>query len=89
MIIKDTLLGKYEIHWDDSFTVIENGVAKDANTGEKKPKQTTCGYFSTLEGALRQCCKSLVEDSSEVATISEVIERFEALWYDIKNTIKI
>ena len=89
MTIKDPLLGKFEILWDDTFTVIENGIAIDKITKEEKPKQTVCGYYSTLEGALRKCCTMLVEDSFEVATIDEVIQRFETLWLDIKNTIKI
>ena len=89
MTIKDKVLGDYEIQWSDTFTVVKNGVATNTKTGEKLPKQTNCGYFSTLEEALKKICKLLVEESSDVATITEVLERFETLWADIKNTIKI
>lgn len=89
MIIKDKLIHPYEINWDDTFTVLENGVAIDAKTREEKPKQTTLGYFTTLEMTLLFICKRLTEKSFEVATVKEVVERYEQIWLDIKNTIKI
>lgn len=90
MIIKDNLLGKYEIKWDDSFTLVENGIAIDAKTGEEKPKQTVIGYYSTLEGALRQCVILLTKESfPETATLSEIIEKFQSLWLEITNTIVV
>ena len=89
MTIKDKLIHPYEINWDDTFTVLENGVSKNKDTGEEKPKQTVLGYFVSLEMALLFICKRLTENSFEVATIKEVVERFEAVWLDIKNTIKI
>ena len=90
MIIKDSLLGKYEIHWGDSFTIIENGVAIDKKTQEKKPKQTIIGYYSTLQGAVKEISKLLVQEQcGEVASLQDVINRFDTLWDEIKNTITI
>lgn len=50
---------------------------------------TVLGYFVSLEMALLFICKILTENSFEVATIKEVVERYEQVWLDIKNTIKI
>ena len=90
MIIKDKLIEPYEIHWDDTFTIKEpNGFTIDKKSGQQIQLYKVYGYYSTLEGALKSCCKLLVEKSFEVATIKEIVEKFELLWLDIKNTIKI
>ena len=90
MTIKDKFLGKYEIKCDDTFTIIENSVSTNKETGEKTPKQTVIGYYSTLGGALSKCCLMLTQESfQDTATISEIVEKFQSLWLDIKNTIKI
>lgn len=87
MIIQDKLFGKYEIHWDDSYTVVENGIAIDSKTKEKKPKQTNRGYYSTRAGAVKRICDLLTEESFDVATLKEVNDKYKQIWEDIKNTI--
>jgi len=95
MTIEDPLFGKYFIEWDDCYTVIENGVAKDKITGEEKPKETVCGYYSTRKGAVLKICNLLTKNSFEtdytttknVATLREVVERNEKIWEDIKHTL--
>lgn len=90
MTIQDKCFGKYEIEWTDCYTVIENGIAIDAITKEKKPKKTSKGYYSTRAGAVDKICNLLTQDSFDpvaIATLKEVNDRHKQIWEEIKHTI--
>lgn len=89
MILKDKCLGKFEIECNNSYTLrSQTGMTADKD-GNEKPVYKVYGYYGTLLGALQKAALLLTQESSDVSYLKTYVDRYEAIWDEIKNTIKL
>ncbi len=79
--IKDPILGDYEIQVEgNQFTLVKNGLTAPKEGQEQKETQKTCGYFSTLPGALTEAVKLLtMKKMGDVSTLQEYIATMKSI----------